>query len=250
MTSFSDTVKKVSDTSVKMEKFLAFSLITLFFVSTSSKGIGSNGYTLHSSHKLFYDKRVASTSSVYASVSLSGGLLTAGAYFAVMSVGGETALPTLIDTGSSNIIFSSTLCPGSECGTTSLFDPSSSSTFARVPYTDPTCQQCYPASSTCTDCSVFFGQPDPYNNSDCLFTVSYGGSSSMSYGFYGTDTVCLSGLCVSNAVFGVQTNQWPDGPAFNIIGLASEQNACNPSCVPTFLEQMVSAGVIPNKVRF
>lgn len=114
------------------------------------------------------------------------------------------------------------------------------------------CAQCTPTSSSCTDCSDFFGQHYCSSSSpqNCGFGVTYGGGGTAIQGYYGYDTACFGTMC-TNVTLSLIENEYPPnnldtGKSTGILGLASEFNACNPTCVPPILDEYVDAGLTSN----
>jgi len=154
-----------------------------------------------------------------------------------------------VDTGSSNTAIPVVGC--ATCNSTG-FDPSQSSTYNTMSCSSAECQQCTPANSTCDDCSLFFGPSYcGYNNpSACGFGVTYGGGGTAISGYYGYDTVCLGSMC-TKVTLSLIDQEYPaysltSALSTGILGLASEFNACNPTCVPPILDSLVGAGLTSN----
>eukprot|EP01095_Lingulamoeba_sp_RSL-Kostka_P017679 TRINITY_DN9359_c0_g1_i1.p1 TRINITY_DN9359_c0_g1~~TRINITY_DN9359_c0_g1_i1.p1 ORF type:complete len:448 (+),score=160.76 TRINITY_DN9359_c0_g1_i1:29-1372(+) len=216
----------------------------------------SNSIKLHKiDHKFkkidiedYYNFHISSHKSYRAlsSVPMGGGLLTLGTYIANVTVGTPgKEFGVIIDTGSSNFALPSIGCE--DCKTQNLFNPSSSSSFTGMPCNSADCQKCTPSTTSCTDCSVFFGDSYCSTNqpSNCGFGITYGGGSSALGGYYGYDELCLGDVC-SNVTVGMIQTETPAGSfnagptAAGILGLASPYNACNPSCVEVVFESLVN----------
>eukprot|EP01104_Vermistella_antarctica_P019648 TRINITY_DN7816_c0_g1_i1.p1 TRINITY_DN7816_c0_g1~~TRINITY_DN7816_c0_g1_i1.p1 ORF type:complete len:491 (-),score=96.45 TRINITY_DN7816_c0_g1_i1:61-1506(-) len=192
------------------------------------------------------------------SIPLQGGLLTLGAYFVNISVGGQE-LTVLVDTGSSNLAVPSIGCPASLCGDNAamLYNYNTSSTASLASLSSTYCQQCAPAGSAAGSSDYFCGMNGPMPGQDCGgdccgFGITYGGGSSALAGNWGFDEVCINGTDVcSNATVGriITPVQFfdPSQPQ-GIIGLASDFNACNPTCVPTIIDDWLASGAIPSQV--
>jgi len=151
----------------------------------------------------------------------------------------------LIDTGSSNTAVGGLLC--SDCGK-ELYNPKDSSSSNPLGCQDKACLKCNPNGST-TDC--VFGNPicSPlsFTEDACGFGISYGGGSSALEGAYVTDILCLGEACATSSL-GVVSNNVYFGGSPGILGLASDFNACNPTCVNTILDDLADQGVIDSEM--
>jgi len=187
------------------------------------------------------------------SIPLEGGLLVLGTYVVSVQVGTPpVTVSMIVDTGSSNTALPATGC--STCGTGNVYDTNKSDTFQTLPCDSSACTQCYPTGTTssCTDCDLFFGDTfcGAVNTTACGFGVTYGGGSSSIYGYYGLDNVCLGNMC-AQVTLSLIESEYPSGSlqtdqSTGILGLASEYNACNPTCVPPILDYYVDAGLTSN----
>lgn len=184
-------------------------------------------------------------------IPLEGGLLVLGTYVISVQVGTPpVTVSMIVDTGSSNTALPATGCQ--TCGSGNVYDTTKSTTFQPMPCNSAACTQCYPTGSTCTDCDLFFGDSfcGATNTTACGFGVTYGGGSSSIYGYYGMDNVCMGDLC-SQITLSLIESEYPAGSlqtdqSTGILGLASEYNACNPTCVPPILDYYVNAGLTSN----
>ena len=156
-----------------------------------------------------------------------------------------------IDTGSANTAFPIVSC--TSCGTnTKAFDPSKSSTFKAMGCSSSACHQCVPSTSSCTECDDLFGDSfcSPATPSNCGFGVTYGGGGTAIAGYYGYDKACFGSMCANVTLSLIESQYPPDnlhtGSSTGILGLASEFNACNPTCVPPILDEFVSEGQTSN----
>ena len=183
---------------------------------------------------------------------MNGGVLTLGAYFVNITVGtgsGARNFNALVDTGSSNTAVPSIGC--TTCGPQPQpgYNASASPTSSSLRCNDDFCQNCR---STSVGSSAL---PSDFNRSSCLYQpkmcstegqcgygISYGGSSSAISGVISSDTICLDGsLCAPTFVYEI-TGQYPAGNLnTGILGLAFPANACNPTCQPTFMDDLITA---------
>jgi len=162
------------------------------------------------------------------SIPVDGGILTLGAYFMNITVGDQT-YNVLIDTGSSNLVL-----------------PTGSSTSVPVLCNSTTCQKCvpdHPETSWSSTETCVFGPPQ-CNGSYCWMGITYGGGSLDGIGTLYTDKFCMGGECTTTT-FGVSNNP-PGGNDQGLIGFASEYNSCNPTCVPTPLDNLVADNLTEN----
>jgi hypothetical protein len=69
-------------------------------------------------------------------------------------------------------------------------------------------------------------------------------------GYYGYDKACFGSMCANVTLSLIESQYPPDnlntGSSTGILGLASEFNACNPTCVPPILDEFVSEGQTSN----
>jgi len=164
------------------------------------------------------------------SIPVDGGIISLGAYFMNITVGGNI-FNVLIDTGSSNLIL-----------------PSGSSTSVPVLCNSPTCEKCvpdHPQTSWSGPDTCVFGPPQ-CNGSYCWMGITYGGGSLDGIGTLYTDKFCMGGLCTMTT-FGISSNP-PGGNDQGLIGFASEFNSCNPTCVPTPLDNLVADNLTENLI--
>jgi hypothetical protein len=86
----------------------------------------------------------------------------------------------------------------------------------------------------------------------CGFGITYGGGSSALYGSYQQELLCLGGsqedggLCTQSNL-GMISDSIFFGTV-GILGLASDFNACNPSCVPTIVDDLLSSSQISQNI--
>jgi len=201
---------------------------------------------------LSFSKRAALIASG-TTITLDGGLLVLGTYIAPLKVGTPAiTVEMLIDTGSANTAIPVLGCPTCGSNISNYFDPSASSTFKSMTCSSAACQTCTPTSSSCTDCSDFFGNSYCSSSSpqNCGFGITYGGGGTALQGYYGYDQACFGSLC-TNVTLSLIENEYPPsnmdtGESTGILGLASEFNACNPTCVPPILDEYVGAGLTTN----
>eukprot|EP00759_Apiculatamorpha_spiralis_P039366 PhF_6_TR38164/c0_g1_i1/m.57015 len=192
-------------------------------------------------------------------IPMNGGYLTVGAYFAEITVGtgkGQVTFDALVDTGSSNTAVPSNTCP--TCGTPSndTYTPWKSPTHVPLYCEEPMCKNCKairvgssqipPDGQNVSSCEY---APRMCQDNICGFGISYGGSSTFINGVIGQDTMCFSTssapvLCAKSYIYQI-TAQYPTANLVTgIIGLAFPANACNPTCQPTWMDSMVSQGVL------
>jgi len=175
---------------------------------------------------------------------MSGGYITLGAYFINLAIGTPPVnFSVLVDTGSSNTAVPSVDCK-TTCGNTIKYNPLNSKSSSPVLCNSAECLKCNLDSSN----ECLFGQPfcSSVRPSDCGFGISYGGGSSALYGSYQTDLLCLGDLCATSTLGMIS-----EGIFFGdlgILGLASDNNACNPSCVPTLMDDLLSSGVMSQNI--
>jgi hypothetical protein len=180
---------------------------------------------------------------------MQGGFLTLGAYFVNLTIGTPGVnFTVLVDTGSSNTAVPSVDCQYT-CGnasTNTLYNPAMSSSSKAIYCNSATCLNCNPDGGACVFGQPFCSQIRPNN---CGFGVSYGGGSSGIYGSYEQDIICLggsSGLCAMSSL-GMISDSIYFGEQ-GILGLASDFNACNPSCVPTLMDDLLSQSQIQQNI--
>jgi len=186
-------------------------------------------------------------------IPLDGGLLVLGTYIAPLSVGTPAVtVEMLIDTGSANTALPVVGCSTCRQPSGSSFDPTQSSTFSAMKCSSSACQQCTPSGSSCTDCSDFFGESycSSASPSNCGFGITYGGGGTALQGYYGYDRACFGSLC-ANVTLSLIEAEIPagnmnTGQSTGILGLASEFNACNPTCVPPIFDEFVETGAVSN----
>jgi len=151
-----------------------------------------------------------------------------------------------VDTGSSN-----TAVPSVDCGncgqTTTLYNPDHSSSSAPFPCQAPACLKCnLQGQGACLFGESYCSTARPNN---CGFGVTYGGGSSAIFGSYQYDLLCLGGsgdLCAKSSL-GMMSDSIYFGD-LGILGLASDFNACNPTCVPTLMDDLLAQNQISQNI--
>jgi len=138
-------------------------------------------------------------------------------------------IPFLLDTGSSNLVIPST--------------PASSQP---IDCSSADCQVCSPvnaSNSWASNTTCVFGKPQCTENGGCYLGITYGGGGSVTTGQLYSDTVCIArDVCVTS-IYGYSKDSFGGS---GIIGFASDYNSCNPTCVPTPLDNLVAAGQTSN----
>jgi len=181
---------------------------------------------------------------------MSGGYLTTGAYFVNLTVGiPPVNFTVLVDTGSSNTAIPSVDCMS--CSNTTLYNPDLSSTGFPILCGSPTCLKCNPEDNAqgCVFGSPYCSSVRPQN---CGFGISYGGGSSMLYGAYESELLCLGGSLETGGICAFTSLGMISDPIFfgnmGILGLSSDFNACNPSCVPTIVDELIASSQISENI--
>ena len=197
------------------------------------------------------------------------GMASGAAFWMNLTVGSPgVTFAVQVDTGSSNTLVPTVGCD--TCGGPSVsprrYSPAQSNTSRALACSSAMCQNCV-APQVGTAVLPSYNQPCKYRGQcvgagTCEMQVSYGGGSLSALGHVHQDRACLVGGGPAGAptvcgkpeytYIGAMFSQDPPESLPNgILGLAFPDNACTPTCQPTFLDSLVASGAIaPEMNRF